>query len=358
MLSREGLKLRDTIYSPKILSLMPTWQCTAACTDCGTFSHPRNKIRLSFSDMISAIDGARDAGFELVVFTGGEATLRGRELLDAIRHAKKMGLATRLVTNAWWAKTTQSASARMTEFQAAQLDEINFSTGDEHAKFVPVNSVMNAIVAAIDCKFKPHVMIELRSNSTVTEALLKDLAARALPAAKLDEVHFAESPWMPLDFGEVADYPKSSYSNSSNLDSRSGCHSIFNTHTLQSNGMVAVCCGLGIRNLQQLQIEKFRSGFTSFQAIEQVAEADLMRLLVKRLGPERVLSKAAIIDPSIEWENRYAHQCQACVHVFQDPRVAAAIESDADNIIAELSVTIGTDLLLENAISDAVDRAD
>ena len=108
-----------TIFSPKILSVMPTWQCTAACTDCGTYSHPHNKVRLSLGDILAAIERAYEAGFKVVVFTGGEATLRWKDLIASIARANDRQLTTRLVTNAWWARTSREADVKMAALRGA-----------------------------------------------------------------------------------------------------------------------------------------------------------------------------------------------------------------------------------------------
>jgi hypothetical protein len=54
-------------------------------------------------------------------------------------------------------------------------------------------------------------------------------------------------------------------------------------------------------------------------------------------GPERILAWAATHDPSIEWEHRYAHQCQACVRVFRDSKVRAVIAAHGHAKMPEIA---------------------
>src|SRR4051794_32880804 len=61
---------------PKTLSIMPTFQCSAQCADCGTFSSPYDKTTLNLETILSSIDQAKELGFANVVFTGGEASIR------------------------------------------------------------------------------------------------------------------------------------------------------------------------------------------------------------------------------------------------------------------------------------------
>ena len=46
--------------------------------------------------------------------------------------------------------TVEKAAAKIDILMAAGLKEINFSTGDEHVKFVPINRVVNGVRAALD----------------------------------------------------------------------------------------------------------------------------------------------------------------------------------------------------------------
>src|SRR5690349_5223816 len=142
------MNLIDPLPIARMLSLMPTFQCTAACAHCGTLSHPRETTWLPLDQMLSAIDQAAKNGYRVVVFTGGEPTLAGEDLLVAISRAAAHGLIARVVTNAWWASTDGAAHARIAEMAKAGLRQFNCSTGDQHARFVPIDNVMRAAYAA------------------------------------------------------------------------------------------------------------------------------------------------------------------------------------------------------------------
>ncbi|WP_243676256.1 hypothetical protein [Vulcanisaeta distributa] len=45
----------------------------------------------------------------VIVFTGGEPTLHPKHLRFGIKYASEKGFITRLVTNAWWARTYDRA---------------------------------------------------------------------------------------------------------------------------------------------------------------------------------------------------------------------------------------------------------
>lgn len=296
--------MTSSLYSPKALSLMPTWQCTAQCHDCGTLSGPHVRTMLKRDDIISAIETAASESFEAIVFTGGEATLRWPDLLLSIRRAADLGLASRLVTNAWWAVSLDAAAEKMRHLADAGLSEINFSTGDEHARFVPVDSVLRGISASLDAGFSPSLMIEVRGEAQVNrDAICSSDLFKDLIGTRAHALNICESPWMPVDHERIGSYPQGMLANKGNVASKSGCDSIFNTHTLQANGVIGVCCGLGMRLLPELKLGAFAAGETSFQTLQKNAEIDLVKLMIRQVGPERVLERAAAVDPSIKWED-------------------------------------------------------
>lgn len=340
--------MRKNLFEAKTLSLMPTWQCTASCLNCGTYSTPRNKTRLGAAELIDAIELACKEGFSVVVFTGGEATLRWDELLKAIRHAKELGLTTRLVTNGWWAHSAYAARTRLEKLNAAGLDEINFSTGDEHSRFVSIRTLIEGIACSIEIGFQPVVMIEVTAKAKLTREYLinTELFVKRL-ASNAANVKFLESPWMPLDPSTVEDYPEGMTANRLNLSSKTGCESLFSTYTVQANGRIGQCCGLGLQSVDALQPETFESGLSSFLRMQAVGELDIVKLLVRQIGPEKVLDRASNFDPRIKWENMYAHKCQACLRVFNDQAVLDAIYANENSLTVEFAASVALDQILQ-----------
>ena len=329
--------LEPGIYrGPKTLSIMPTYTCTAECRDCGTLSSPRDRTRLPLEAILAAIDQAKDAGFGNVVFTGGEATLRWKDLLVSIAHAREQGFPTRIVTNAYWATTLQRAGERLDELIAAGLDEINYSTGDEHVRFVPLERVVHATVAALERQLKVHVMVELREERRVSEEdLLKHPDILALDPEVRKSLHVSESPWMPLDPRDVEAYPEGVAANAENVGMRTGCDSILQTYVMQADGKIGSCCGLGMRIIPELHVGTLEGDGFLRQAVVE-AENDFLKVWMRYKGPEKILEWAAEKDPDIEWENMYAHRCQACLRIYKDPKVVAVIREHYTEMYADV----------------------
>ena len=134
---------------PHTITILCTYQCTAACKQCCFESSPRVKGRLSLKTILDRISEAKSSfpGLRLVVFSGGEAFILKEDLYAAIAHATSLGLMTRIVTNGSWGKTSISAAAAVEKLIAAGITEINISTGLDHLEWVPLESVANAALA-------------------------------------------------------------------------------------------------------------------------------------------------------------------------------------------------------------------
>ncbi|MFB9241938.1 radical SAM protein [Massilia antarctica] len=327
----------------KTLSLMPTHTCPAACANCASMSGPDVRENLSLDTILSAIGQAKALGFYNVVFTGGEATLRWKDLLTAIRHAHALELPTRLVTNAHWATSAYTADKTLAELLEAGLCEINYSTGDEHTRFIPLERVIRACLAAVRRNFKVWVMVELREQRKVTAASVNGhplIAALSESEKQLIEV--SESPWMPLDPSTIETYPAGAAANRLALKSQLGCSSVLQTYTVQANGVVGSCCGIGMRKIPELNVARVDNPDFLKSAIEE-AESDFLKLWIHYKGPEQILAWAAAINPSIQWENMYAHHCQACARLYQDETVRQVIRIHHEEMIENVLQTAWLD---------------
>jgi len=333
------------IFAPlrraKTLSVMPTYQCTAACKHCGTYSSPKQTTFLDPELMLKAIEQAAQSGYKVVVFTGGEATLAEDALLRGIRLASSHGICTRIVTNAWWATDEQTADQFLKKLLEAGLVEINFSTGDQHTRFVPLENVLWASRAAAKIPMKTNViMVETFAGRALTKHTVKAHSIyksirRDYPKAS---VRINESPWMPLSPGEVGHYAEGMSTTKKNLPVHTGCSSCMGTTTLQADGRIAACCGIGMRAIPELQVGHISS--MSLTEADEVMENDFLKRWIRIEGPEKILAWAATHDPSIQWEGMYAHHCQSCVRLYRDPKVRAVIlehhqEKMADVLMAE-----------------------
>lgn len=327
---------RGIFCGAKTLSIMPTFTCPAACRDCGSLSSPSERTNLELNTILEAIRQAKEIGFFNVVFTGGEATLRWKDLLQAISYANSLGFPTRIVTNAHWANTLEQARARLDELIYHGLSEINYSTGDEHVRFIPIENVINATVAATERNFRVHIMVELKAERRFTrDSILVHPMISALTPKQMESVTIIESPWMPLNPLLVENYPDEVTTNRHNIGMRTGCDNVLQTYTLQADSRIGSCCGLGLRVIPELNVGVAKGKGFLKKAIED-SENDFLKIWIHYKGPEKILAWAAEKDPEIKWEDMYAHHCQVCQRIYKDPKVIKVIREHYAEVISDV----------------------
>jgi hypothetical protein len=304
----------------KLLCVMLTYQCTAECAHCGTLSSPRDETWLPLDHALSAIAQAAGSGYAGVVFTGGEATLAAANLLECMQRASALGLHVRLVTNGHWAANDDDAESAIFEWMCAGLTELNVSTGDRHARFVPLDRALRAVTAAARLHLPVSLLVETTAHDTIAAAALRE----RLP----DAVRILEWTWSSLN-----PFPSTKPAgavNRSNLEARRGCDDLYAKTTIQANGAISPCCGLGIRLVPDLEIGRIATD--SLAECESRAQKDALLQRIRAEGPERILAWAAARDPRIQWENPYAHRCQVCIRLFKDPLVRQVLNRAPGNL--------------------------
>lgn len=322
---------------PQTLCIMPTFQCTAACRSRGMNSRPRDHTWLSLEQMDAAITQAADRGYQEVVFSGGEATLAAENLIAAMRRVQAHGLTCRLVSNAHWAHTPTEAERLVDRLIACGLAHLTVSTGDEHARFVPLTSVMTAAAAAAARGLPVSIVVETALGRTITTATLAARPElRAIRERNPDaSIDLLEGIWTPISPYQYGRYPDGWAFDHHHSEAGGGCQELFSMMTVQANGVLSACCGLGIRWVSDLAFGTIRDT-TLAEAERQARQRFLLRWL-RTHGPQGILAWASAHDSGISWSGLYAHRCQACLRVFRDPRVTRLTSERGAEMAAEIA---------------------
>jgi hypothetical protein len=80
------------------------------------------------------------------------------------------------------------------------------------------------------------------------------------------------------------------------------------------------------------------------------AVRDFLKVWIFVEGPEHILAWAASIDPTIDWENKYNHHCDACRAMYDDPKVRRVVREHYQEKKA--------DILLRFSLLNAYGRGD
>ncbi len=292
---------------------------------------------MSQKQILSVINETVEVGIRLLVFSGGECFLLGKDLETAISYATQLNLMTRCVTNGYWANSKESAKKRLKKLQNSGLTEINFSTGDNHQKFIHVKNIINGCLAALSLGMRVAVMVELHKNPKFTKNNLildPDLERVLEDPEKRDLFHIVESPWMPNNLDSIVEQKDNILVNKPNVSSRERCTSILTTFAIDPYGNISCCCGLTRHNIPEMTI-----GTTKTHSLSDCIKSafnDFLKIWLYTEGPEKILAWAANKDPSIKWENLYAHTCHSCLAIYHNNKVKRIIRKYHKEKIADV----------------------
>jgi len=126
-----------------------TYSCTSTCDHCflhcspearGTFTCEQLRQVFAEIDLIDTV--------KTVYFEGGEPLLYYPILLERLRLAARLGLRTGVVTNAYWATSTEDAEAWLRPLRDIGIAELSVSDDDFHQSTGKHNPAKSALAAA------------------------------------------------------------------------------------------------------------------------------------------------------------------------------------------------------------------
>ena len=324
---------------PDTLSLITSYRCTAACPN-GCFNcspHPVNDKIMTLEEMRRYISLAKEdfPDLSVVVFTGGECTLLGEDLYNAIKFAKSIGLITRIVTNGHWAKSESNADETINNLLDSGLDEINFSTGLEHSIFTPVEVVAYAVSKCVrTSRFSQvFVNIELSKGSNINRDSFMSLSWIAeLDDELRNRVVCISSPWIEFrHHNKLTGHDENTY-----RVSHKGCAEVLTTININPNGQFLSCCGLACEYTPFLKLGQIHS---CIKSIHETRFQDLLKLWLFVSGPYQILKK--IGNPP---EHTNKHNCEYCMNLLMRRenlnRLMNLSREEVENILLDYNLKV------------------
>ena len=288
------------------------------------------------------------ASFERIVFTGGECFLLGRELDALIAHAHGRGFDTRAISNGYWAVTDRAARERVTALRSAGLDEIVFSTGKFHQRFVPVDRVVRAARATTRAGIPTRITIEDCDQSEFDDGTLRTELAAALEAEMLAISH---DPWIE-DAGARSEtrLTHDRLRETGRARSAGGCIKVLTTLSVTPDQELIACCGFPLEELPGLRI-----GSVAERSLDDVirdAPNDLLKMFLHVAGPAGIAEFVARYEPGYTLPGNPVSICGACIALQRDShamRVAAEHVAAIAPSIVERFVAAQTSFVLPRA---------
>lgn len=323
--------------SPRTITIVTTHQCTASCRSCCFACSPKRELGLKTEEMIRLIKISTEtfSSIQNLVLTGGEVMTLGMDnITQIIRSAKDLGLVTRIVTNAVWAYNKKRAERIVTELAHAGLDEINFSTGDEHQRFVPFRNILNAIAVVDQTPEIKTCAVVLESGNGkkfVAEQFNREFTAFFGSDYK-SKLVLLSSPWVdlqdrPIPFDKTELIPRDTEYH------RRGCDNIFNGLQINPRGQLLACCGFAAEYTPLLKMGRFPSTGDELRSLIATHTQDLLKIWLYLDGPKAILEYLEEGKTCHE----HLHDCEICTRLLLNPRYLAQI--------ADLSLDKITDIL-------------
>ena len=324
-----GRAIDPRIDGPTHLTILPTYRCTAACEQCCFESDPHIKGRIPIERILDYIDQAASdfPTLKLVVFSGGECFLLRRDLDRAIARATSRDLATRCVTNGYWATSKRAASLRIGPLYEAGLTELNFSTGDDHQKYVPFDFVvhgattaaefgLDALIAVEGCREARFTMEKALGHAGLNNFLTSSPARRKLT--------LMNNIWIPFRGRSTITQADGLYRTEDRLQRFQGCDNVLENIVLTPHEQIASCCGLTFEHIPEMKLGSARRHRMRDLYDDQMN--DFIKIWLRVEGPEKILHFATKKDASLRFPRDATHPCQTCAGLFLDRRVQRVLK--------------------------------
>jgi hypothetical protein len=323
------------------LVLSVTYSCPIQCDFCGVHAGPHRKGMMGIDTIKRLIDEAKTLKtFSVVVFTGGEPTLLGKHLVEAVRYASDAGFLTRIVSNAVWATSPKKAISFLQRFKEAGLTELNYSVGDFHQKFIPLEHIKWASDAAASLEIPLLIAAKGIKNSKITPAYLEEFfegkLTRHIPNEKIIPGTYCYTYGVTIPVGWNADkvsdddliWPEEK-------DCWKGpCKSILKSVVIRHTGDLSICCGIGSDEIPETVIGNIHDS----SLIDLIVEAnnDLMVNWLALEGPYGIIQFLQNAAPDLKFRDQYIGICHACHDVLSDREVRQVLASKVDSAVPRL----------------------
>jgi len=329
---------------PQSLTILTTSRCSASCDHCCMNSGPSRTDVLDGQTVTNVIsDLHKRSPLKVVVFAGGEPTLAKGALHAGIQHCRKLGITSRLVTNASWATSFPKARKMIERLRASGLNEINFSADDYHLPDVPFENVIRAWKVSKCVGFSGVIVANgAAPGSFITPSYIMEQLTETLPTRFSDEGLSQMSSSPASDgtvygisnsryqrLGRAKDFlPEHSFQDADYFkDLSGGCPHAVQSPALSPQGHLLSCCGFELEGNGVLDFGA-AGGDRASNRIE-AANADPIVRAIAYLGPAFLKEVVEQVAPKIEFPKSFGSMCEVCQSVVGNTE---AIEALRENV--------------------------
>lgn len=277
----------------------------------------------------------------LVILTGGECFTLGEWLYEILPFIHESGRYSRIVTNGSWATSSEKADKIVQRLLDCGLMEINFSTGDSHQKFVPLECVINAVEACQKHNLMTVVNVETHDAFIFKADDLKN-DERIKP--------YIDSPKFKIISGVWITDKKQPLNEITSLRDKilkkqtKRCTELFSTITISLNDELFCCCGLTLGKHAFLNLGKI--GERDIKTMWESQFNDFVKIWLFAEGPKKILDFVKTIDPKINIRTKSMHICEICQAILTNEQVLKIIRDNYKRVLSRVLLEYTTQLKL------------
>ncbi|MGE5502444.1 MAG: radical SAM protein [Ignavibacteriales bacterium] len=324
--------------------LLTNW-CNAECSHCCMNAGPRRSDSLAEEDVRKIVGELhRHNRLKVVVFAGGEPTARRNTLRHALRFCSSLGIRTRMVTNAYWARNERSAKKLLQDLRADGLNELNISCDDYHQAYIPIANVINAWQASKGLGFGAVIIANgTGPNNVINPGYLAAQLGEAIPVRSIHDKPLRLSRTPKRD----GTYFGISYSTFQRLERAAenvpepifvdvedpsllegGCPHVIRNAALSPKGRLLACCGFEFPPGHPLDLGDARAEDCG-RIIERANGHDFVAALAF-LGPYFLLKVVAAVAPDLVRPQRFGSVCEICRTLTTDPEKMRVVQQTSE----------------------------
>lgn len=348
------------ILDPQCLTILPTYKCTAACPSCSIECSPHvNSPVISLKNIQKYIREAHQSfnTLKVVVFSGGECFLLGDNLFEAIKYANSLGLITRCVTNGYWATSDSVTRKKIEKLVDAGISEMNFSTGDEHLKYVPFERILLGATICAENNIRTIVSVEGHNNAVFHTAnmnehsLIKNFYEK-FPKKK-KQLTIVQNIWMSIHKENILIQDEAlDRTNPRRVTMDRGCSNVITNMVINPEEQLSSCCGLTFENIPEMKIGSLKKH--SMKELFEKQLDDFMKIWIYVEGPEGIIEFAASKNKNIKIPKNLYHICESCAFMYQNKEIRETIAQHYHEKIEDVlfQLTLKQEPILKSKMSN------
>jgi MoaA/NifB/PqqE/SkfB family radical SAM enzyme len=322
----------------KVIGLGYTRTCPLACAHCITESSPRAKGKMSveqaksYLSVIAKYTGATS-------FTGGEALLYHREIVQLAEFAKGLGLRVTCVSGAGWVRQEAIARQRIRALASAGLDRLAISWDAYHEEF---NASERAVLLA---------RVALEEGLEVSVQTVRPAPGGSAPYRAAFEglpVQFDSIQLVRL--GRAQTLPDDQFFHDP-APIKGRCETVL-TPIIDWDGQVYACCGPSYYSSPESPL---RLGDTREEPLEEILERairDPILEVISLLGPYGLyqLLKDSGAEHLHRSRSTYNSICDLCMDLTNSPSIISTIRNQVTERKAQAMLLVAR-MQVEGAVA-------